>query len=353
MIWAIVLAAGCAVIGLLVGFRFGRGRRGAVEPMAGTGMAPPFQAYVDGVSEFSQTVTPLWSAHVESARQQMESAINDLVSKFDTIVSLLDSALTSSNQEMSGGFSAVFDSSRERLGDVVTTLDSTLSQKQRTLEELRTLVELNEQMKGMTAEVTRIASQTHLLALNAAIEAQRVGEAGRAFGVVAQEVRQLASLSGSTGQRMGLMADQVRSAISGAFSHAEQNAELEGSMVLEANVKVQSVLDDLLTVVSGLHSSSEELGQATAGIKGEIEGALVQFQFQDRISQTLEHVRDSIDSFPPVLEEAHGDHPGAAQPIDAAGLLARLKQSYTMVDEYRVDGSAAPAAPEEAEITFF
>jgi methyl-accepting chemotaxis protein len=219
--------------------------------------------------------------------------------------------------------------------------------------ELGNLVELNDQMKGMTAEVTRIAQQTHLLALNAAIEAQRVGDAGLAFGVVALEVRQLANLSGSTGQRMGLMADQVRDAIAAAFSLAEENVELEGSMVADASAKVNAVLDDLVTLVTEVQDSSEELGQATGGIKDEIEGALVQFQFQDRIGQTLGHVQDCIDSFPPALAQAQAGGPGGLQPLDNDALLDQLKQSYTMVEEHQVHGSGAPVAVQEAEITFF
>jgi methyl-accepting chemotaxis protein len=171
--------------------------------------------------------------------------------------------------------------------------------------------------------------------------------------VVALEVRQLADLSGSTGQRMGLMADQVRDAIAAAFSHAEASAQLEGSMVQDANTKVQSVLDDLLSLVSGLQGSSDDLGEAAQEIKVEIEGALVQFQFQDRIGQTLGHVRDSIDSFPPTLALAQGGGAGSVEPFDSVGMVNELKRSYTMVDEHEVNHSGPPVSLQEAEITFF
>ena len=335
----------------------GRARTGS----AGRGVARPPMAgqvgvvdeYLRSLTAFGQDVTPVWSAQVESSRRQMESAIGALVVKFDDIVTLLDSALSSSQGAMGEGYRQVFDTSRSRLGEVVSALDSALETKRRSLAGLRALMTLNDEMKGMTAEVTRIAGQTHLLALNAAIEAARVGEAGRAFSVVAVEVRQLADMSGRTGNRIGQKSEEVSQALTEAFALAEVDAQHEESIVAEANGQVQSVLDDLLALVGGLSDSSEQLSSAAVGIKREIGESLVQFQFSDRIGQTLEHLRESIDEFPVELERSISGGADALEPFNHAGMLESLKSSYTMVEEHDVHGSGAPVEVRETEITFF
>ncbi|MFI7587471.1 methyl-accepting chemotaxis protein [Spongisporangium articulatum] len=350
---ALILALAAGAVG---GFLLGRRR--PVE-VAATG--PDVDGFVTSLVELGETLPPVWARQVDSSRRQMEDAVGELTATFGQIVILLDEAVNTSRGAIAAGDVDVFASARGRLAEVVEALEETLTQRQRTLQELGQLVELNGQMKKMTDEVTRIAAQTHLLALNAAIEARRVGDAGQAFEVVAMEVRQLADSSGRAGERINDLAEEVGRAIRGALDIATETAEAEGSMVLDANSKVQGVLDDLLGFVGGLRSSSEQLGQVTEGIKDQIAESLVQFQFQDRVGQTLTHVRDSIETLPAVLAGAP-----TLEAVDSAALLEQLAGSYTMVEEYELHGSPTSAIPpartapgassapsSDSDITFF
>ena len=303
------------------------------EAQATEHLVSGIERYLSSLDHLGQQITPAWSAHVESSRKQMETAINGLTDRFDGIVNNLDRLLKESQAALAKGDGGVFQSSRDRLAKVVVNLDVALQDKQHMLEETRGLLGFIEEMKSMAVQVTAIAHQTNLLALNAAIEAARAGDAGRGFAVVADEVRKLSKLSGTTGKQITDKVDQVSEAITDAFNVAAQNSVNDANMVTQAHGIIHDVLGDLEAVFSGLKNTSDHIGDSAQGIKMEIALSLELFQFQDRLSQTLSHVRDSIDSLPTYIAQSQNSGPLALQPIDTETMLNELHLSYTMREE--------------------
>lgn len=75
---------------------------------------------------------------------------------------------------------------------------------------LRQLEASTNQMEDVIRVITKIARKSNLLSLNASIEAARVGEAGRAFSVVAAEMKKLAEDSAQEAKKIDNLLQELQ-----------------------------------------------------------------------------------------------------------------------------------------------
>jgi hypothetical protein len=107
------------------------------------------------------------------------------------------------------------------------------------------------------ATVARIAQQTRILAINASIEAARAGEHGKPFGVVVEEVQQLALRSGRT-------TDEIEQRVQEMHGSIARVAAMTGSD-LEADRRSVSETTSTVAVANAqMQGMAESIGQQLA-----------------------------------------------------------------------------------------
>ncbi|MGP4039010.1 methyl-accepting chemotaxis protein [Gracilibacillus sp. D59] len=96
---------------------------------------------------------------------------------------------------------------------------------QASVTELRYLEEKMKMMDQVVQTIDQIAGQTNLLSLNAQVEAARAGEYGKGFGVVANEIRQLADQSKNAAQEISEMIASIQLQKSKVNSQIDQTRQ--------------------------------------------------------------------------------------------------------------------------------
>ncbi|KTT07299.1 chemotaxis protein, partial [Pseudacidovorax intermedius] len=159
---------------------------------------------------------------------------------------------------------------------------------------------------------------------------------------------------------------------------AQVSQRQEHQVMADSESRIAHVLGDFQQLTAELAASAELLRNEGRQIQAEVNDALVQLQFQDRVSQVLSHVRDNIARMPEVVRAHHaqGLRDGRLLPLQATELLEELASIYAMASERAVHdarlaaaaagqgqprslppaphSAPAPAAPAPAEdITFF
>jgi len=109
------------------------------------------------------------------------------------------------------GFASKGQTDLSRMGEAMGSMETASKSISGRLEAIN---EKAENITNVVTTITKVADQTNLLSLNAAIEAEKAGEYGRGFNVVAREIRRLADQTAVATLDIDQMVKEMQSAVS-------------------------------------------------------------------------------------------------------------------------------------------
>jgi len=120
---------------------------------------------------------------------------------------------------------------------------------------------ISERLVGFIGTIREIADLTNLISLNAAIEAARAGQQGKGFGVVAAEVRQLASQSAQASREASTLVATIQDQVAGIGSHMNRGQDAV-SGVESLSADAARALDDIVRSAHGVTDRARRIAAA-------------------------------------------------------------------------------------------
>lgn len=318
------------------------------------------EKYVTELERLFTEVIPVIEKQVDVSKNHVEKEISTLAETF----ALMTEQISEISQNQMGDRDNLVDSllidTKQLLQQVFKELNLLNDAEVSMVEEIRALSTHTEQLDTMAQEVRNVADHINLVALNAAIEAARAGEHGRGFAVVADEVRKLAQSSSETGSRISNTAVVINDAMRSTLIKVEATRNSDERSIVELEKHVENVLLEIKKTLESFKNSAEILTGNNTKIQTDIYQVITTLQFQDRVTQMLEHAQHNLQDLLTItinnqsikLTEK-GQHL-----ISVDTIMEKMELRYTMPEEVinhqvAVSGKSNEQLSDQDELTFF
>jgi methyl-accepting chemotaxis protein len=147
-----------------------------------------------------------------------------------------------------------------------------------------------------------VEKQTRLLALNATIEATRVGESGRAFGVVAHEVRELSKFSQQLNEQIAGQLLRTQNAMTEVRELLVEGTARDKEAASSARARADALLATLAELDKTITVGLSDLGRISTEVSDNVATAVRALQFEDMAGQLLDCVQRRVDRLEDVVK---------------------------------------------------
>ena len=207
---------------------------------------------------------------------------------------------------MAGRTGAMAADSRSDLAGMDTTMRTLAESTSSFGTKLAAISERAANINLAVTTITKVADQTNLLSINAAIEAEKAGEYGLGFLVVAREIRRLADQTAVASLDIERMVKEMQYAVSAGVMEMDKFAEQVRAGVREIGA-VSGKLGEIIAAVEGI---SGRCGQVTEGMRAQSQGADQIREAMVRLAEGANRTAGALHDFNAAtvhLREAVGD----------------------------------------------
>ncbi len=219
------------------------------------------------------------SVALSSVSEQLSAAATQTSSSLHEI-----SQMIKSNTDGSNNVASLIRKSQELVGDGVRYLsdlakgvgeiDNSTTTLAHTVEksngELNEIIQVFQEINAKTQVINDIVFQTKLLSFNASVEAARAGENGKGFSVVAEEVGNLAKMSGESADEISKLLveslKRVTEIVEDSNTHVNNSLSLSREKInksVEISTQCQEVFNQVMNNFDQVAANSDEVASAS------------------------------------------------------------------------------------------